>query len=113
LRGVLLSSNLRAQQSATPLVGFMDFRSPEGMFDRLGGFRQGLRDGGFAEGESVSVEYRWAENKLDRLPDLATDLVRLALAVPPTLLATADEVIERSFFVPPAHGLPANPSAFL
>ncbi len=71
--------NLAAQ--ATPLVGFMDFRSPEGMFDRLGAFRQGLRDGGYAEGESVAVEYRWAENRLDRLPDLAADLVRRGVAV--------------------------------
>jgi putative ABC transport system substrate-binding protein len=64
-----------------PVIGFMDFRSPEGLFGRLRGFRQGLRDGGYVEGENVAVEYRWAENRLDRLPDLAGDLVRREIAV--------------------------------
>ena len=66
----------RAQRASLPVIGFMDFRSPEGLFDRLRGFRQGLRDGGYIEGESVAVEYRWAENRLERLPDLAAELVR-------------------------------------
>jgi putative ABC transport system substrate-binding protein len=59
----------------------MDFRSPEGLFDRLRGFRQGLRGGGYVEGESVAVEYRWAENRLERLPELAADLVRRDVAM--------------------------------
>jgi ABC-type uncharacterized transport system substrate-binding protein len=71
----------RAQRASLPVIGFMDFRSPEGLFDRLRGFRQGLRDGGYVEGESVAVEYRWAENRLERLPDLAAELVRRDVAM--------------------------------
>jgi len=58
------------------VIGFLDPRSPEALADRLRGFRQGLKDTGFVEGENVAVEYRWAENRLDRLPALVADLVR-------------------------------------
>jgi putative ABC transport system substrate-binding protein len=71
----------RAQQSVTPVVGLLDQRSPEALGDRLRGFRQGLRESGFVEGQNVAIEYRWAENKSDRLPDLAADLVRRQVAV--------------------------------
>jgi putative tryptophan/tyrosine transport system substrate-binding protein len=71
----------RAQQSAMPVVGLLDQRSPDELTDRLRGFRQGLRDSGFVEGRNVAIDYRWAENKLDRLPDLAADLVRRQVAV--------------------------------
>jgi len=71
----------RAQQPAMPVVGLLDQRSPDELADRLRGFRQGLRDSGFAEGQSIAIEYRWAENNLDRLPDLAADLVRRQVAV--------------------------------
>jgi len=66
----------RAQQGAMPVIGLLDPRSPEALADRLRGFRQGLKEIGFAEGENVAVEYRWAENRLDRLPTLMADLVR-------------------------------------
>src|SRR5258708_7572748 len=71
----------RAQQSAMPVIGLLDQRSPDELADRLRGFRQGLRDSGFVEGQNVAIDYRWAENKLDRLPDLAADLVRRQVAV--------------------------------
>jgi putative ABC transport system substrate-binding protein len=71
----------RGQQTAVPVVGLLDQRSPDELADRLRGFRQGLRDSGFVEGQNVAIEYRWAENKLDRLPDLAADLVRRQVAV--------------------------------
>src|SRR6516225_1528986 len=71
----------RAQQSGMPVIGLLDQRSPDELADRLRGFRQGLRDSGFVEGQNVAIEYRWAENKLDRLPDLAADLVRRQVAV--------------------------------
>jgi putative tryptophan/tyrosine transport system substrate-binding protein len=71
----------RAQQAAMPVIGLLDQRSPDELAARLRGFRQGLRDLGFVEGENVAIEYRWAENKLERLPELAADLVRRQVAV--------------------------------
>jgi putative tryptophan/tyrosine transport system substrate-binding protein len=71
----------RAQQAAMPVIGFLDSRPPQAMASRLGAFRQGLKDAGFAEGENVSVVYRWAENRLDRLPEMAAELVRRQVSV--------------------------------
>jgi putative ABC transport system substrate-binding protein len=71
----------RAQQQAMPVIGFLDSRSPEPVADRLRGFRQGLKDGGYIEGENVAIEYRWAENQIDRLSVLAAELVRRNVAV--------------------------------
>jgi putative tryptophan/tyrosine transport system substrate-binding protein len=71
----------RAQQPAMPVIGFVDPRTPDALAERLRGFRQGLKDTGYVEGENVAVEYRWAENRLDRLPELVADLVRRQVAV--------------------------------
>jgi putative ABC transport system substrate-binding protein len=71
----------RAQQPAMPVIGLLDQRSPDELADRLRGFRQGLRDSGFIEGQNVAIDYRRAENKIDRLPELAGDLVRRQVAV--------------------------------
>jgi putative ABC transport system substrate-binding protein len=71
----------RAQQPAMLEIGFVDPRSPDVLVERLRGFRQGLKDTGYVEGENVAVVYRWAENRLDRLPELAADLVRRRVAV--------------------------------
>jgi putative tryptophan/tyrosine transport system substrate-binding protein len=72
---------VRAQQSAMPVIGFLDLRPPDALTDRLRGFRQGLKDTGYVEGENVAIEYRWAENQFDRLPALAAELVRRQVAV--------------------------------
>ena len=71
----------RAQQSAMPVIGFLGAVSPYGFTERLRAFRQGLKDAGYAEGENIAIEYRWAESQLDRLPELAADLVRRRVTV--------------------------------
>jgi putative ABC transport system substrate-binding protein len=57
------------------VIGFVDSRSVESMGNRLRGFRRGLEEGGYTEDRSVAIEYRWAENRMERLPDLVADLV--------------------------------------
>ena len=71
----------RAQQPSMPVIGFLDTRPPDAMVNRLGAFRQGLKEAGYVEGENVTVVYRWAENRVDRLAELAADLVRQQVAV--------------------------------
>jgi ABC-type uncharacterized transport system substrate-binding protein len=66
----------RGQQPAMPVIGLLDQRSPEELADRLRGFHQGLKDEGFVEGQNAAMDYRWAENRMDRLPELAAELVR-------------------------------------
>ena len=68
------------QRPAMPTIGFLDTRSPGTIEYQLRGFRQGLKDTGFVEGENVAIEYRWADNQLDRLPALAAELVRRRVA---------------------------------
>src|SRR5881392_1389087 len=71
----------RAQQSAMPVIGFLNPTSPDTNADALRAFRQGLKDTGYAEGENLAIVYRWAENQIDRLTDLAAELVRRRVAV--------------------------------
>jgi ABC-type uncharacterized transport system substrate-binding protein len=70
----------RAQQSM-PVIGFLSAVSPDSYSERVRGFRQGLKDTGYVEGENVAIEYRWAEGQLDRLPALAAELVQRRVAV--------------------------------
>ena len=53
-----------AQQSAVPVVGFLDSRSPDALAERLRAFRQGMKDIGYVEGQNVEILYRWAENQI-------------------------------------------------
>src|SRR5215510_10687294 len=71
----------RAQQTAMPVIGFLDPRPPGTMEDYLRAFRQGLKDTGYVEGENVAIVYRFAEGQFDRLPGLAAEVVRRPVSV--------------------------------
>jgi len=71
----------RAQQAAIPVIGYLNFGSPESDASRLTGLRRGLSESGYVEGRTFVIEYRWAGNQAERLPALAADLVQLRVAV--------------------------------
>jgi putative ABC transport system substrate-binding protein len=85
----------RAQQPMLPAIGFLYAQLPDAVTDRVRGFRQGLKDTGYVDGENVAIVYRFAENQDDRLPALAAELVNRRVAViataglPPTFAAKA------------------------
>src|SRR5581483_3766671 len=70
----------RAQQSAMPVIGFLSSRSPDEAADHTAAFRRGLSEAGFIEGKNVSVIFRWAEGRYERLPALARELVDLRVS---------------------------------
>jgi putative tryptophan/tyrosine transport system substrate-binding protein len=71
----------RAQQAATPLIGFLSSRSPNESEALVAAFRRGLAETGFVEGQNVHLAFRWAEGRYDRLPELAAELVKSQVAV--------------------------------
>src|SRR6516165_8835261 len=85
----------RAQQPAIPVIGYLDSRSAAAVENRLRGFHQGLKEVGYIEGENITILYRWPDDRLDRLPLLAAELVNRSVAaivtggVPSALAAKA------------------------
>jgi putative tryptophan/tyrosine transport system substrate-binding protein len=71
----------RAQQAVMPVVAFLNSSSPDGYVPMVAAFRQGLKEAGYLEGQNVAVEYRWAEGKYDRVPEIALELVGRQVAV--------------------------------
>ncbi|HEY1364087.1 MAG TPA: ABC transporter substrate-binding protein [Xanthobacteraceae bacterium] len=97
----------RAQQPAMPVVGYLNPSVALGYADELRSLRQGLKEGGYVEGENVTIEFRWAENEPDRLPALAAELIGrrvgviIAASAPASVVATkATETIPIVFLVP-------------
>jgi putative ABC transport system substrate-binding protein len=66
----------RAQQPTMPVIGFLNGGSSDGYVAQVAAFRQGLKEGGYVDGQNVKIEYRWADDRYDRLAGMATDLVR-------------------------------------
>jgi len=100
----------RAQQAAMPVIGFLHPQSAEAFADNLRGLRQGLKETGYVEGENVAFELRWADGQLERLPELAVDLVRrrvavIATASPPAAFAAK----EATATIPIVFGMAQDP----
>ena len=85
----------RAQQAATPVIGYLDAASPGPRSHQTAAFRQGLAEAGYVEGRNVAIEYHFAEGQYDRLPAMAADLVRrqvvavVAVPIPAAVAAKA------------------------
>jgi putative tryptophan/tyrosine transport system substrate-binding protein len=71
----------RAQQAVMPTIGFLNSASPEGYAPYATSFRQGLKEAGYVDGQNLTIEYRWAEGRYERLPTQAADLVRRQVSV--------------------------------
>jgi len=72
---------VQAQQASVPVIGFLSSASSKGHASYLAAFQEGLRKGGFIEGQNVTIEHRWAEGRHEQLPELAADLVHRQVAL--------------------------------
>jgi putative ABC transport system substrate-binding protein len=102
---------LGARGQQTAIVGVLLSVSPEGYAERMRAFRHGLQESGYIEGQNVTLEYRWAEGQMDRLPALATDLVRQKVAVIAALGGPSPAVAAKAATttIPIVFGTPDDP----
>jgi putative ABC transport system substrate-binding protein len=100
----------RAQQPAMQVIGYFNSATPEGFSDQLRALRQGLKESGYVEGENLAIDYRWAENQAERLPELAADLVRRQVKVIAAIGAPASIAAGRATTtIPIVFGVPEDP----
>jgi putative tryptophan/tyrosine transport system substrate-binding protein len=101
----------RAQQPPYPVIGFLSSASPALYATRLRAFRRGLKEAGYVEGESVEIEYRWAEGQNSRLPGLAAELVDRRVAVLVAAGGTPGAVVAKAATatIPIVFGVAADP----
>src|SRR5256885_7776767 len=86
----------RAQQARMPVIGVLGATTAHGYAAQLAAFRRGLNEAGFVEGRDVAIEYRWAEDQCERLPERAADLVRRQVAVIATIGGNAAAMAARA-----------------
>ena len=99
----------RAQQPAVPVVGLLNTRTAAATASQIGALRRGLSEAGFVEGRNLTIEYRWADDHIDRLPVLAADLVRRQVSVIVTENATTPAAKASTSTIPIVFISGANP----
>src|SRR5262249_24114386 len=101
----------RAQQPAMPVIGYLEAGLPEASANLVAAFRKGLSEAGYIEGRNVAIEFRWAHNENDRLPDLAADLVRrrVQMIVTPASTLAASAAKAASTTIPIVFGTGSDP----